>query len=70
MKRLTSFSDGLLGGETMTAKDELWALALLLILAALLYLATWFAEGTPFSQEEPTTIVSYLQACASVEPVA
>ncbi len=31
----------------MAAKDELWILLLLLILAVLLYLATWFIEGTP-----------------------
>jgi hypothetical protein len=31
----------------MTAKDELLILLLLLILAALLYIVTWFIEGTP-----------------------
>ena len=31
----------------MTAKDELLVLLFLLILAVLLYLATWFIEGAP-----------------------
>ncbi len=44
----------------MTTKDELWALALLLTLAAMLYLATWFIEGRPRPQEEPAGIVSPL----------
>jgi hypothetical protein len=34
----------------MTAKDELWALLLLLILAVLLYLTIWFIEGAPLHQ--------------------
>ena len=37
----------------MTAKDELWVLALLLILAAMLYLATWFIDGPPGSRDGP-----------------
>jgi hypothetical protein len=45
----------------MTSKDELLALALLLTMAAMLYLAVWFIEGKPFSQEEPATIVSYFE---------
>jgi hypothetical protein len=50
----------------MTARDELLALALLLALAALLYLAVWFIEGRPFSQNEPAAIVLHLrQAQAS-----
>ena len=44
----------------MTARDELLALALLLTLAALLYLVTWLIEGRPLFQEEPATILSYL----------
>jgi hypothetical protein len=43
--------------DIMTAKDELWVLALLLTLAAMLYLATWFIEGRPFPQEKPGAIV-------------
>jgi hypothetical protein len=35
----------------VTAKDELGALAVLLILAAMLYLATWFFEGPPAQQD-------------------
>jgi hypothetical protein len=31
----------------MTTRDEVWALALLLTLATVLYLATWFIEGPP-----------------------
>ena len=37
----------------MTAKDELWALLLLLILAVLLYLTIWFIEGAPLHQSDP-----------------
>ena len=37
----------------MTARDELLVLALLLTLAALLYLATWFIDGPPGSREGP-----------------
>jgi hypothetical protein len=37
----------------MTARDELWALALLLSLAAILYLTTWFIDGPPGSREDP-----------------
>jgi hypothetical protein len=47
--------------QNMTSKDELLALALLFTLAAMLYLAVWFIEGKPFSQEEPATIVSYFE---------
>jgi hypothetical protein len=39
----------------MTAKDELWALALLLALAAMLYLTVWFIDGPPSSREDQTT---------------
>ena len=42
--------DGYSPGKTMTAKDELWALLLLLILAVLLYLTIWFIEGAPLHQ--------------------
>jgi hypothetical protein len=45
----------------MTARDELLALALLLTLAALLYLVTWLIEGRPLFQEEPAVILSYLR---------
>jgi hypothetical protein len=45
----------------MTTKDELWALGLLLTLAAMLYLAVWFIEGRPFFQEEPAVETSYLR---------
>ena len=45
----------------MTARDELLVLALLLTLAALLYLTTWLIEGRPLFQEEPATILSYLK---------
>jgi hypothetical protein len=38
----------------MTAKDELWALLLLLILAVLLYLTIWFIESAPLPQSDPT----------------
>ena len=48
-------------GGTMTARDELLALALLLTLAALLYLVTWLIEGRPLFQEEPAAILSYLK---------
>jgi hypothetical protein len=48
----------------MTAKDELWALALLLALAAM-YLATWFIDGPPSSREDQATVpaetVSHLE---------
>jgi hypothetical protein len=37
----------------MAAKDELWALLLLLILAVLLYLMIWFIEGAPLHQSDP-----------------
>jgi hypothetical protein len=40
-------------GKTMTAKDELRVLTLLLTLAAMLYLVVWFIEGPPFPQEDP-----------------
>jgi hypothetical protein len=43
---------GALGGETMTSRDEAWALALLLTLAAMLYLAAWFIEGPPIPQPD------------------
>jgi hypothetical protein len=39
--------------EAVTAKDELWVLTLLLTLAAMLYLATWFIDGRPGSREGP-----------------
>ena len=45
----------------MTARDELLALALLLTLAALLYLVTWLIEGRPLFQEELAAILSYLR---------
>jgi hypothetical protein len=45
----------------MTARDELLVLALLLTLAALLYLTTWFIEGGPFSQDEPAAVVLHLR---------
>jgi hypothetical protein len=49
----------------MTAKDELRALALLLVLAAMLYLATWFIDGPPSSREDqataPAETVSHLE---------
>ena len=38
----------------MTTKDELWALGLLLTLAAMLYLAAWLIDGSPGSREEPS----------------
>ena len=41
----------------MTAKDELWVLALLLILAAMLYLATWFIEGLPAQQDSLVALI-------------
>jgi hypothetical protein len=44
---------GIRRGKTMTAKDELRVLTLLLTLAAMLYLAVWFIEGPPFPQEDP-----------------
>jgi hypothetical protein len=37
----------------MTARDELWALGLLLTLAALLYLMAWLVEGPPSRREDP-----------------
>jgi hypothetical protein len=37
----------------MTARDELWALALLLSLAVILYLTTWFIDGPPGPREDP-----------------
>jgi hypothetical protein len=40
----------------MTARDEVWALALLLTLAAMLYLATWSIEGPPVPQADPDTV--------------
>ncbi len=49
----------------MTAKDELWVLALLLALAAMLYLATWFIDGPPGFRESPAVApvetVSFLE---------
>ncbi len=42
--------------EAVTAKDELWILALLLALAAMLYLATWFIDGPPDFREGPAVV--------------
>ena len=40
----------------MTTKNEVWALALLLTLATVLYLATWFIEGPPVLQQDPVAV--------------
>jgi hypothetical protein len=49
----------------MTARDELLVLALLLTLAAMLYLATWFIDGPPSSREDqaiaPAETASHLE---------
>ncbi len=40
----------------MTSRDEVWVLALLLTLATVLYLATWFIEGPPLPQQDPVAV--------------